>query len=115
MNAAGVDYVSTDLLAPDYRGQGTTRYRAEGVDFAKIASECERVGYVAFGGIYLELEWTGRATMTLGRRTFVLPQTDTVRRARYQPMLFDEVPCCTVTDASEDFRTGRIALRVVEF
>ncbi len=115
VNAAGVDYVSTDLLAPDYRGQGTMRYRAEGCDAAKIASGCEDAGYVAFGGIYLELEWTGRATVTLGRRTFVLPQADTLRRACYQPMLFDEVPRCAICEPSEDFRIGRIALRVVEF
>ncbi|MDE6624399.1 MAG: hypothetical protein K2K30_08455 [Alistipes sp.] len=115
VNRAGVDYVSTDLLAPDWRGQGTTRCFSEGCDAQRIADECRAVGQVAFGGIYLDAEWCGSATVTLARQTFVLPEAAEPRRACHQLMLFDEVPVCTICDPSDDFRLVRMALRVVAF
>lgn len=115
VNRAGVDYVSTDLLAPDWRGQGRTLCLSEGCDALQVAADCRAVGRVAFGGIYLDVEWCGSATMTLARETFVLPAAAEPRRARHQLMLFDEEPVCTVTAPSDDFRIVRMSLRVVGF
>lgn len=115
VSRAGVDYVSTDLLAPDWRGQGTTLCLSEGRDAAQAAADCRAAGRVAFGGVYLDVEWRGSATVTLARQTFVLPEAAEPRRARHQLMLFDEEPVCTFSEPSDDFRIERIALRVVAF
>lgn len=115
IDRAGVDYISTDLLAPDYRGQGTTRCLAKGRDTTRLAAACARAGRIGFGALYLDFTWRGSATLTLADRTFALPEADTPRRARFQPLLFDTEPRFAVDAPSDGFRIDVHALRVVEF
>lgn len=112
---AGVDYVSTDLLAPDYRGQGRTICLCEGCDAAQTAARCAAAGRVEFGAAYLDLTWCGTATVTLAGKKFVLPASSEPRRTRYQPMIFDAVPDFSIDDPSDDFRIEALALRIVGF
>ena len=114
INQADIDYVSTDLLAPDYTGQGKTLYRSKGRNAAKIAAESAAVGKMEFGAVYLDLEWSGSATITLVDQKFALPATATPRRARHQLLVFDNVPAFEVSSSSEDFRIKRISLRIVQ-
>ncbi|GHV02868.1 hypothetical protein FACS1894159_11830 [Bacteroidia bacterium] len=116
VNSAGIDYVSTDLLAPDYRGQGETLYLSKGGDAAKIASESAAAAKkIEFGAIYLDMKWYGSATVTLSSQTFVLPEAKSLRHARHQLMVFDAVPAFEITAPSEDFRIKDISLRIVRF
>ncbi len=112
---AGVDYVSTDLLAPDYRGQGSTIYASEGCDTAQIAAGCAAAGKLEFGAAYLDLTWCGTAAVTLAGETFVLPASSGPRRACHQRMIFDAVPEFSIDDPSDDFRIEALALRIVRF
>lgn len=115
INLADIDYVSTDLLAPDYTGQGKTVYRSRGRNAAKIAAESMAVGKMEFGAVYLDLEWSGAATITLANQTFTLPAAKSSRRARHQLLVFDDIPAFGITSPSEDFRIKRISLRIVRF
>lgn len=115
INHADIDYVSTDLLAPDYTGQGETIYRSRGRNAAKIAAESAASGKMEFGAIYLDLEWCGSATVTLAGQTFALPEAASPRRARHQLLVFDAVPAFGIVSPSEDFRIKRISLRIVRF
>ena len=115
INHADIDYVSTDLLAPDYTGQGETIYRSRGRDAVKIAAESAASGKMEFGAIYLDLEWCGSATVTLAGQTFTLPETKSPCRARHQLLVFDAVPAFGITSPSEDFRIKCISLRIVRF
>ena len=115
VNRAGIGYVSTDLLAPDYRGQGETLYLSKGRDAAKIASESAAAGKLEFGAVWLDLEWYGSATVTLAGRTFVLPEAGFPRRARHQLLVFDGIPAFGIAAPSEDFRIKGISLRIVRF
>ena len=116
VNKAGIDYVSTDLLAPDYRGKGETLYLSKGRNAAKIASESVAVvGKMEFGALYLDLKWCGSATVTLASQTFVLPEAKSPRHARHQLMLFNALPAFEITAPSENFRIKNISLRIVRF
>lgn len=115
INNADIDYVSTDLLAPDYTGQGETIYQSRGRDMAKIASESAASGKVEFGAVYLDLEWSGSATVTLASQTFALPEVASPRHARHQLLVFDAVPAFEITSPSENFRIKRISLRIIRF
>lgn len=115
INQADIDYISTDLLAPDYTGQGRTRYLSKGRNAAKIAAESAAVGKMEFGAVYLDIEWCGSATITLSSQTFTLPMAETPRRARHQLLVFDDVPAFGITSSSANFRIKRISLRIVQF
>ena len=115
ISRAGANYVSTDLLAPDYRGQGRTVYLSEECDPAHIAAECAAVEPLEFGAAYLDLTWRGTATVTLAGETFVLPASAEPRRMRHQRMIFDAVPDFSIDAPSDDFRIEALALRIVSF
>lgn len=115
INQADIDYISTDLLAPDYTGQGKTVYRSKGRNSEKIAAESAAVGKIEFGAVYLDIEWCGSATITLSNQTFTLPMTEAPRHARHQLLIFDDAPVFEIISSSEDFRIKHISLRIVQF
>jgi len=115
INRAGIDYVSTDLLAPDFRGKGETLYLSAGRDTAKIAAESIAAGKIEFGAIYLNLKWSGSATVTLANQTFVLPTADAPRHTRHQLLIFNTIPAFGITVPSDDFRITDISVRIVRF
>ena len=115
INHADIDYISTDLLAPDYTGQGKTVYLSKGRNTAKIAIESAAVGKIEFGAVYLDLEWRGSATITLNNQTFTLPTTETSCQARHQLLIFDDAPAFRIISSSENFQVKRISLRIVQF
>lgn len=80
-----------------------------------LTAESAAAGKMEFGAVYLDLEWCGSATVTLAGQTFALPETQTPRRARHQLLVFDAVPAFGIASPSEDFRIGRISLRIVRF
>ncbi len=112
---SGVDYISTDLVAPDYHGQGCQTYFRDGVDAAAVEDDLSSMEPLYFGGIYMEISWTGTAEMQLGSQLFELPQSDEPASARHQLMLFDERPRFSVMNMSEDFTVRSLSVRVVEF
>lgn len=117
INNADIDYVSTDFLAPDWRGQGKTlAYRkACGTEAAlEIADECVQMDSVAFGAVYLEMEYCGKANVVLVDQKFELC-SDSWRKAKHQILLSGAQPLFGFDEMSEDFKVKKISLRVVEF
>ena len=117
INNADIDYVSTDFLAPDWRGQGKTLacWKGRSADKAlEMAEAICQLEPVDFGAVYLEMEYCGKATVTLADQKFEL-SSKSWREARHQILLCDAQPVFLLGETSEDFRVKKIALRVVEF
>lgn len=114
INRHDIDFVSTDFLAPDYRGQGRllAEYaRADGFVLPASADEgAIRLGEgqsivpkrqlpaVPFGALYLELEAEGSARIELGGQTFTLDVPDK-RTVTHQVLLHDAAPALRITGA----------------
>ena len=117
INNADIDYVSTDFLAPDWRGQGKTLacWKGRSADKAlEMAEAICQLEPVDFGAVYLEMKYCGKATVTLADQKFEL-SSQSWREARHQILLCDAQPVFLLCETSEDFRVKKIALRVVEF
>ena len=99
VNAGGVDWVSTDMLAPDDRGLG------------KDVGEGEKVG---FGAVWLDMTVQGSATVKLARQTFEVKAEDGPLRVRHQLLLYDEYPSFEISDMSDDFRIISKSIRIAE-
>lgn len=117
INNADIDYVSTDLIAPDWYGQGKTvklvRGRGER-GLRKALRICSEMPAVQFGAIYLEMEFKGSAKVVLSDMEFEIA-AEAMRPMQYQLILPEKLPVFNVTDCSEDFEVGRISVRIVEF
>ena len=117
INNADIDYVSTDFLAPDWSGQGKTIAfkKGRGVETAlEIARACSQMPPVDFGAVYLDLEFCGKATVSMADQKFEL-RSESWRKARHQILLCGAQPVFLLDEVSEDFRVKKISLRIVEF
>jgi len=113
LNAAGdcVNYVATDLAAPDWHGQGKTVLRVR--KFSKL--DLSKCPVLEFGGIYVDMTLTGSARITVAGDSFTVSSSSAPRRIRYQRMFYDSVPICTVEPLSEDFTVSSCDVRIVQF
>lgn len=117
INNAEIDYVSTDLLAPDWYGQGETVMFVKGKGdkgLQKALRKCAEMPACEFGGIYLEMEYKGSAKVTLSDVEFEI-SSDEMRSLQYQLIIPDRLPVFKVAECSDDFEVGKISVRVVEF
>lgn len=102
-NRSGVDWVSTDMLVPDYKGQGTLITRNENHE-------------VAFGGIWFEMEFTGSATVTLANQKFTIAsEPGETRKVSHQIALYNMKPIYKLEKKSEDFKIVSESIKVAEF
>ena len=103
VNRSGVDWVSTDMLVPDYKGQGTLITRNEN-------------HAVSFGGIWLEMEFTGSATVTLANQKFsICSEPGETKKINHQVALYNMKPIYNLSNKSEDFKIVSESVRVAEF
>lgn len=117
INNAEIDYVSTDFLAPDWYGQGRTLAyeQVRGVDKAlELSRTCSDMPEIEFGAIYLNLEYVGKAKVSLADQKLEL-NSDELTAARHQVLLSDARPVFGLEEMSDDFKIKKIAIRVVEF
>ena len=113
--SVGVDFLSTDKLAPDYVGQGRTVYLSKGIDPERISKECnEACAGLSLGAAYLEILSEGTAEVTLAGETFVIG-SGTPETFRHQVMLTHQEPArFSITGQSPDFRILSLSLRIVD-
>lgn len=71
VNNAPIDWVSTDLLVPDYKGQGSVIRKTVLQDFTAGNVEID-VAEVPFGGLYLRTAVRGTVEFTMGREKFTV-------------------------------------------
>lgn len=117
INNAEIDYVSTDFLAPDWNGQGKIllAMKGRGCDkAAKVSEKCVAMPAVGFGAIYLEMDFSGEAKVTMADQEFTL-SSENHRAIRHQVLLSDMIPVFNVAEMSKDFKLERFMVRVVEF
>ncbi len=130
INRHAVDFVSTDLLAPDDCGQGEPLaaytlpddFRCPAptddgtirLDEGQSVVPQQPLPAVPFGAIYLEFEAEGRARIELGGQTFTadIPQR---RIATHQVMLYDTVPALRITALAGGFDLAALRVKIVEF
>ena len=105
INRNDINYISTDLLAPDLKDQGTIL-----VD--KHEFDDESLPYVTFGGIYLEIELEGSAEVKLGNQIFNIK---TGESGKHQVLINNAVPAFEVKSLSEESEIKRFMLKVVQF
>jgi glycerophosphoryl diester phosphodiesterase len=129
IDAHPVDYVSTDMLAPDLKpGARRLAQRRQWSDFRFAGQvEDERLSLqprgtvrlqrelprAAFGGIYLEMEIKGDCTVRLATQEFALSNRE-YQRCRYQLLVYNTAPGLEIT-ATGPCEIRSIAVTLVEF
>ncbi len=102
-----VNYVSTDLLAPDLPPEARILRRCLRIDDFSLDGQVRDGGWslpehatvrtrvalpeVSFGGIYLDMEIRGEATVRLANQEFVL-KSPRMERCRHQLMVYQTAP-----------------------
>lgn len=130
INRHDVDFVSTDLLAPDDEGQGTLRREctlpedfglpapsdggAIRLDGGEQIEPALPLPALPYGALYLELEAEGDARIELGSQTFTaaLPAK---RNIRHQVLVYNAAPRLRITALGEGLNISALRVRVVEF
>ncbi len=109
INANPIDYVSTDLLAPDlaqnanatilihhdrlsdFRSKGSVRDRVLMLPAHEVLRLEADLPQILFGGIYLDLEMKGECRVRLGSQEFPLKHSG-MQRCQYQLMVYKAAP-----------------------
>ncbi len=124
-----IDFVSTDLLAPDDEGQGKPLLEYARLsdfnsptpaDSGAIRLESGEtvvpkapLPAVPFGALYLELEAAGGARIELGNQTFTVTAAEK-RTLRHQVLIYDDTPTLRITALAGGFTLTAIRAKVVE-
>jgi len=118
INKAHVDYISTDLLLPDYKGLGKLAYDLRSPSkWNKLGKH----GQVGFGALFLEMTYAGEAEITLGKQTFTINESNGIdagngfRTISFQILLYKENPVAEIKATSSGFNVKDSRLRLVEF
>ena len=118
INKAHVDYISTDLLLPDYKGLGNLAYDLRSPSkWNKLGKH----GQVGFGALFLEMTYAGEAEITLGKQTFTINDSNGIdagngfRTISFQILLYQEDPVAEIKAMSSGFNVKDSRLRLVEF
>jgi glycerophosphoryl diester phosphodiesterase len=126
IDARPVDYVSTDLLAPDPLPDAAVRARRTRLEEFNSSGRIESgvlrvpaggtVGIgsplpkVRFGGLYFEVELAGECRVRLGGQEFLL-QSDGRQRRRHQLMVHESAPAFQLVAANAcEIRSLRLTL-----
>ena len=118
INKAPVNYISTDLLVPDYKGQGNLVCE---LDSPSKWTQLNGQDEVGFGALYLEMTYSGEAEVTLGSQTFTvdagngLDAGDGNRKICFQLLLYKEKPLADLKAKGSDFKVKDSRLRLVVF
>lgn len=100
INGAPVDYVSTDMLVPDYHGQGKV---------IKTGSHSD------FGGLYVSFDIIGEAEVEMGSQKFKVSSPDKVKKVIHQVALYNETPKVDIRPVDKSTRISGVKIRQVEF
>lgn len=110
-------YVFSDVLAPDYHGQGKTvwtkKYSGK-LKEGKAIGPWEMMPEVRFGGIYLEMEITGDAVIRIGERTQEISSAEP-QVHRFQFLCYKEHPVIDVTGGKGGVVIRGLKARLVDF
>ena len=114
INNSDVRIVSTDLMVPDYTGQGTLLYENKDNRHERISSDLKALNRIPLGAIWLDMSFAGRAKIKLGNEEFKV-ESVALRPMRHQLMISNDFPVFEITDKSDNFQVSDIKVRVAEF
>lgn len=100
INVSPVDWVSTDMLVPDYHGQGKT---------VKSGSHSD------FGGLYVTFDIIGEADVEMGTQKFKVSSPDKIKHVQHQVALYNETPKVNITPKDNSTKIKNIKIRQVEY
>lgn len=101
INGSPVDYVSTDMLVPDYHGQGK---------IVKTGSHSD------FGGLYVSFDLVGEAEVEMGNQRFKVSSPDgKVKKVMHQVALYNETPKVEIKPLDKSTKISKVKIRQVEF
>lgn len=118
INKAPVNYISTDLLVPDYKGQGKL---VLDLNSRSKWETLNKQGKIGFGALYLEMTYSGEAEVTLGSQTFSVDDSNGLdagngnRKICFQLLLYKEKPVADIKPKSSEFNLKSSRLRFVIF
>ena len=128
INRNDINFISTDLLAPDLNGQGTLLVdKHEIKDFIcptiptvgnillkknQTVALNEPLPCVTFGGIYLEIELEGNVEIELGNQIF---NVKTGNIGKHQVLIYNTSPVFKVKSLSDESEIKRLMLKIVQF
>lgn len=129
IDARPVDYVSTDLLAPDRKPDAAVRARRTRLEEFNSSGRLEggvlqvpaggtvrvapQLPEVRFGGLYFEVEMAGECRVRLGREEFVIKNAGLQRR-RHQLLVHASAPAFELV-AVGDCEIRSLALTLAEY
>lgn len=99
INRSPVDWISTDMLVPDYYGQG---------EVVKPGTPSE------FGGLYVSFDLEGEANVTLGNQNFTAKSANGKRNIRHQVALYNITPAFKVEPVGTS-KVSNVKFLQVEF
>lgn len=108
----GIDMIATDLHTPDYKGQGRTVCHFSTDNPDKITRRMSKLKSAELSGIYLEMDYDGTATVSVGPDSFIL-QKGTGMSASYSRTVYDCKPSVDIVPG-EGFKLRNCRIRVVE-
>lgn len=100
INGSPVDYVSTDMLVPDYHGQGKV---------VRTGSHSD------FGGLYVSFDIIGDAEVEMGRQKFKVSSPGKLKTVRHQVALYNEVPKIDIRPSDKSTKISNLKTLQVEF
>lgn len=112
--APKINYIATDYAAPDYHGQGSVLLHAS--DMKTLKNWLKTAEKVDFGGIYIDLKYSGDCQITCSSDTFKAKGDSSILNTlSYQRMFFDEKPNVAVVADSPDFAIKSIDVKIIKF
>ncbi|MBQ0081326.1 MAG: hypothetical protein KBS95_07275 [Alistipes sp.] len=113
-NAKKLNYIATDYAAPDYHGQGQKLLHAR--DMRTLKKWLREAPKVEFGGIYIDLVYSGDCQITCSTDCFKAKgKASELSHISYQRMFFDEKPEVAVVADSPDFAIKSIDIKIIKF
>lgn len=100
INGSPVNWVSTDMLVPDYHGQG---------------KKVKTGAHSDFGGLYVTFDIIGEADVEMGTQKFTVTSPDKIKHVQHQVALYNESPKVKVTPKTKNTKIKNLKIRQVEF
>jgi len=110
-----VDFIATDLCAPDFNGTGTTMACFTATRPEQLVRLQKKLETYEFSGVFVDCEFDGKATLVVGPDRFKLDSGNCGGHLVYQRCLYDSKPYVNFEDCDKDFKLKKCSIRIVKF
>lgn len=108
------DIIATDLCAADWHGQGRVVADFTAKTPKELAAGLSSLPKSELYGIYIDVEFTGEATLVVGPDRFRVNSADFDGHIVYQRCIYDSAPSVSFEDPAKGFRMKKCSVKAVE-